>query len=75
MSKNKRYFIGSFWITISLIFLLAGLCTVDYHTRRIGFGNDTPIAQLISLPTGRSVLQIHILGLDLDLPLPSTAKP
>ncbi len=67
MSKNKRYFLTSLSVTFLLVLFLFGLCTVDYHTRRIGFGDDTPIAAVTSTSSG-SMLHIDILGLDITLP-------
>lgn len=67
MSKNKRYFWGSFGITMSLILLLCGMCTVDYYTRKIGFGNNTPIACLTSVSPQKTELQICTLGIQKNM--------
>ncbi len=62
LSKNARYFWGSFSITLCVILLACGLITADYHTRWIGFGDDTPIACIVPAENGRKILQIRALG-------------
>ncbi len=45
-----------------MILLVCGLVTADYHTRWIGFGDDTPIACVVPAENGRKILQIRTMG-------------
>ena len=60
--RNTRYFWGAFFITLCVILLGCGLLTVDYNTRWIGFGDDSPMVGLIVTADGGNALEIKVMG-------------
>lgn len=60
---KNRYFTASFFISLILIFLAAGMVAVDYSGRSITFDDRTPVMQIEE--TGdKTYLEVNLFGVD-----------
>lgn len=66
MSKNARSFFMSMGITVCLLVLLSGMLYVDYQTRRIGFGDSTPVVSIVE-NEDREAVRFYALGADASI--------
>lgn len=62
MRQNRAVFFCSLGTTLFLLLTAVGLITVDSRGRQLTFGEDTPAFEKISLPQGKTCLEIRLFG-------------
>lgn len=60
--KKLRCFIISMVATLCATALFFGLLTVDYNSRWVAFGNDHPIACVITTQNGKRQIEVNVMG-------------
>jgi hypothetical protein len=68
ISHETKCFLASFFTTLCVILLIAGLVAADCNSRRVGFGVDDPVACIVQ-EGGRTELRIHALGVKKSMDL------
>lgn len=61
-SKRLRCFFISMIATLCVFAFVFGLLMVDYTSRWVAFGNDEPIACIVTTQDGKKEIEINVMG-------------
>lgn len=60
--KDKKSFALAFTVTFCTLLLCIGIFLVDFHGRKLSFGDDSPIFRVADYADGSSNLQVNAFG-------------